>query len=1565
MNPLMPAGASRFLFRLFHLFFRVALFLTRGSHAQTAAFPGALGFGSFATGGRNGTVYHVTTLADSGAGSFRDAVSSGNRTIVFDVGGMIVLNSAVSCSSSLTIAGQTAPGGIVFNGGEISFANRNNIICRSIRIRPGSATASSTDDALSFYRASNLIVDHSSIAFAPWNNLDGVGDSTHVVTAITLQSCIIANPTGQQFGAHTESVGGQWSWFYNIFANSHNRNPLAKVNDVFINNVEYNNSAGYTTHTSTRFKHDIVNNYFIAGPASGGNFPWYQIDKNQSIYYSGNLYDPDKNGALNGGTTTPYWYQGTGTVLTSPWSSWTSIVPTFSTDLAYRFDVSGAGAFPRDEVDSLLVSQIKTLGSGTTGTGAGTVGPDGGLYTSQTQTGLGNNGYGTITGLTAPTDTDGDGMPDFWEQATGSNPNTANALTNTADGYTLLEHYLNWLAAPHGVTQTNVPVDIDLRQFTAGFAASAAYSFTNVTNCVVTLLNGTNAHVVPNNNFSGLANFDFKVVEGAYSNSFTLTVAVTSLTPPAAGSVGYGAIIGQAGAIAAAVPPSVLTWRGDGSANVWDTSVSNWFNGVNLAAFKNSDAVTFDDSGSNTPAINLSFQASPGSFTFDSTKNYGIAGNGALYGSMNLSKSGTGSLTLFNASGYTGGTTLNDGTLILSNTASLGSGALMINGGTISLIATGGPAIYNNAISVAAPATVQVFGSGNNNQAFNGVLSGSANLDFNIASGGTFSARSGMTMSGYSGLITLKAPGIFRWQGGMGSSTTAFDLSTSAVMITRDGTAITLGSLTGGANAFLKGAGSSAVATTYVIGGKNTSTTFAGQITNGTFAGSPVTTAIVKAGTGTLTLTGTSYHNGATSVTNGALVVNGTIAASPVTANAAGTLTGAGTIGGLVTIGSGGKFSPGNGAAGTITLGGGLTLNGGTVNFDLANGTTVGSGVNDLISMTGGALTLSGTTTINPTLLNGPLANGNYTLISGGASTTGSAANLLWGGPGGSRQNIAFDTSTAGTVLLAVTGASAGNLVWSGTNGTSWDTATTNWLNGLAADRFYNLDAVLFDDTGANPSGVTLTTALSPAAIVVNSSQNYTFGGSGTLTGTGALTKSGSSTLTIGTANSAYAGAINIFGGTLAAGAGSALGSGSMTISNGATFSLPSSSPSVFFAGPVIIPANQTGTISSGALGNGLSGNIFSGNSSSVLNLVSGVSFSGTTSSQFDSFTGTINVQAGATLRYSSNSSGNTYGSLNPTLILNGTLQPRNAGNTVVLGAFSGSSSGALAGPQSASGIGDTLYVIGGNNSDASFSGVISSNTVVAGSDVIVNKTGTGTLTLNGASTYAGGTTVSAGTLRVNNSSGSGTGTGDLEISAGATLAGTGIIGSATTVDDFAILAPGNPSGTLTFTKNLTLNDNSILQFGLGTSSDSVAVSGDLLLTGQLQVTNAAGFGVGAYPLFTCSGALNLGSLVLASAPAGYNYSFNTSTPGVVKLIVAPTTPPTFGNLNVSGASLVFSGSNGTPLGNYFVLATTNLATPPTNWTRVATNQFDANGGFTFTNGIGVGAVQNFYRLQQ
>jgi len=189
--------------------------------------------------------------------------------------------------------------------------------------------------------------------------------------------------------------------------------------------VLYNYGAGYTTHTSTNFQHDILNNYFIFGPASTGtDDTWFQVDKNQSIYYAGNLKDTNLNGALDGATTTPFWYQGPGTILTTPWSTETTATPALDTASAYRVALSRAGAFPRDPIDELILSQIATLGKGTTGQGAGTVGPDSGFYTSQAQTGLANNGYGAIAAGTRLTDTDNDGMPDVWETANGTNPGT-------------------------------------------------------------------------------------------------------------------------------------------------------------------------------------------------------------------------------------------------------------------------------------------------------------------------------------------------------------------------------------------------------------------------------------------------------------------------------------------------------------------------------------------------------------------------------------------------------------------------------------------------------------------------------------------------------------------------------------------------------------------------------------------------------------------------------------------------------------------------------------------------------------------------------------------------------------------------------------------------------------------------------------------------------------------------------------------------------------------------------------------------------------------------------------
>jgi hypothetical protein len=482
----------------------------------------------------------VTNLGDGGAGSFRDAVSQSGRTVVFDVGGYITLASEVGVQGDITIAGQTAPGGgIGIRGGEVSFGGKDNIICRFVRIRPGAGSAT-TANGINMYRAENIILDHVSVAFAKWNNLSGVSDDwqNHPVDNITVQHSIISNPIGQQFGAHAESVAGRWFWYGNLFANSHNRNPLAKFDTVFINNVNYNYQGGYTTHTSTSFKHDVVNNYFIGGPGSGGSDnTWYQVDKNQSIYYAGNMKDRNLDGVLNGGVTTPYWYQGEGTVLTEPWSPVTGATPVYDAVTAYARVMSLAGALPRDEVDTLLVSQVQSLGDGPTGTGAGTAGPGGGLYSSPSQTGLADGGFGILPGGTAEADVDRDGMADDFERDTGSDPQTPNHtesvpagafVPDLPAGYTRLDEYLHFLASPHLVVPMNGAADVDLREHAAGYAVPrTTYRIADSHNVDVTFRPDRHSvQVAASSNYVGRGHFDFWVGDGSGAGPMTQKVLV-------------------------------------------------------------------------------------------------------------------------------------------------------------------------------------------------------------------------------------------------------------------------------------------------------------------------------------------------------------------------------------------------------------------------------------------------------------------------------------------------------------------------------------------------------------------------------------------------------------------------------------------------------------------------------------------------------------------------------------------------------------------------------------------------------------------------------------------------------------------------------------------------------------------------------------------------------------------------------------------------------------------------------------------------------------------------------
>ncbi len=459
------------------------------------AFPGAEGFGRYTTGGRGGAVYHVTNLNDSGVGSFRDACGkSGARTIVFDVSGTIYLKSELKLNrGDVTIAGQTAPGDGICIADYPFVISANNVIIRYLRFRLGNRNVAYHEgDGLGGMDKQNIIVDHCSVSWSVDECLSVYGSKN-----ITVQWCLVSQSlvnSGHSKGAH--GYGGNWggsgaSYHHNLLAHHVSRTPRlgprpGTQTDERMdmrNNVIYN-WAGEGCYGGEGMNVNIVNNYYQPGPGTATRSTKIQqriasIGIRTTSYTHHDTSSPNQwdkmwhvwgkffvDGNVNtkfDEVTNDNWTYGIynqidnnkvdGTYndqvkqemhLDSPIPF--VITTTHTAEKAYEKVLLYAGAsLHRDALDELIVSDTRSGVASVTGSNnaSGYINSQGDLLNFITGA---DSPWPTLTNTEVQTDTDGDGMPDTWEDANGldkNNPDDHNLITEA--GYTQLENYLNAL----------------------------------------------------------------------------------------------------------------------------------------------------------------------------------------------------------------------------------------------------------------------------------------------------------------------------------------------------------------------------------------------------------------------------------------------------------------------------------------------------------------------------------------------------------------------------------------------------------------------------------------------------------------------------------------------------------------------------------------------------------------------------------------------------------------------------------------------------------------------------------------------------------------------------------------------------------------------------------------------------------------------------------------------------------------------------------------------------------------------------------------------------------------
>jgi len=457
------------------------------------AFPGAEGGGMFATGGRGGKIYHVTSLDDNNTqGTLRYGIENAERplTIVFDVAGTIALQKQLQIKKGdLTIAGQTAPGDGICLKNYTFRIHASNVIVRFIRCRMGDEQKTE-DDAMQVmdkYGDSfeKIIIDHCSISWSTDECASFYGMKDFTFSWNIVSESLRASVHGK--GNH--GYGGIWggtnaTYHHNLLAHHDSRNPRLDHDYVshqkgpvtISNNVVYNWSGNtcYGGESSSNTgddyrKYNFVGNYYKPGPVTPSSHrrlipPTTSCSNCGGTILPGHFYLHDNVLYGVNDVTSNNWKAGTSTGVgvyikdsevakikaETPYDC--NAMSLHSANDAFDAVLAYAGAsFAKDAIDTRIAKETKD-GSYTY---QGRNGSTKGLIDTQTDVDDGTwvNGWpvykATEEQISALRDADSDGIPNTVEDAWGlnkSDPKDASEYTLDPDKrYTNLEMYLHYL----------------------------------------------------------------------------------------------------------------------------------------------------------------------------------------------------------------------------------------------------------------------------------------------------------------------------------------------------------------------------------------------------------------------------------------------------------------------------------------------------------------------------------------------------------------------------------------------------------------------------------------------------------------------------------------------------------------------------------------------------------------------------------------------------------------------------------------------------------------------------------------------------------------------------------------------------------------------------------------------------------------------------------------------------------------------------------------------------------------------------------------------------------------